>query len=695
MSELCPSQKQNFTSYVKEDFDEQHSSSQYEMKFVPGEIEVARVNNVNFFTTQCTKENKNMDEKQGALVITNFRICFLCKEFEQEETTANQKNMFLGKYDVSLSNVDKIVQLTDKKQRAVNPQIKNSSKIETIKIVCKNFRYFTLGFKNAGIGKGKYIADALVKFAFPTKHNLLFLYNYKEKYYSSIRYVSMFDNKCDWIKEVKRCGSESGWRVLTRDRMEIDSSLPMHYVVPRHLSDVEYVNISKSFRNGRSAIWVWSVGNANLVRMAELKPEIASPTIENTLLEHVRKCDPSKRAPHLMELSKLLPRIQEVNFAYLKLRKLCTPETDSDFMAQDSRFQTLLEKTYWLLYVSVCLKQSVEAAKLLMVGQTVVLQELNGRDMSCVISSLVQLLLDSSFRTINGFQTLIQKEWISLGHPFSDRIGHVCGNADEQSPLFILFLDCVWQLLNQFPEKFEFSETFLTSLWDSVFLPIFDTFQFNCETERQIAQLNDRIVLRPVWDWGEQFSDKDIALFTNPLYRKNALDNLNIYNRTTLQNDVTENKNVGDIIKEINKPAPDIPMISFIEPSCALKDIEIWQQCYFRWIPFLEIQNGGFPHIDLFNRSVQNNIILLQKLLIGGNISSSEEKLLPSKEFALNSKNKIEANDGSGIDESKIQFINSFFPFTSNAMYTDFLDILFTNEDILCDGSIIDSTSLS
>lgn len=77
-----------------------------------------------------------------------------------------------------------------------------------------------------------------------------------------------------------------------------------------------------------------------------------------------------------------------------------------------------------------------------MMGRTVVLQELNGRDMSCVISSLVQLLLDSSFRTINGFQTLIQKEWISLGHPFSDRIGHVCGNADEQSPLFILFLDC-------------------------------------------------------------------------------------------------------------------------------------------------------------------------------------------------------------------------------------------------------------
>lgn len=32
--------------------------------------------------------------------------------------------------------------------------------------------------------------------------------------------------------------------------------------------------------------------------------------------------------------------------------------------------------------------------------------------------------------------------------------------------------------------------------------------------------LQRRLILRPVWDWGEQFSDKDLALFTNPLYKK-------------------------------------------------------------------------------------------------------------------------------------------------------------------------------
>lgn len=26
--------------------------------------------------------------------------------------------------------------------------------------------------------------------------------------------------------------------------------------------------------------------------------------------------------------------------------------------------------------------------------------------------------------------------------------------------------------------------------------------------------------MRPVWDWGEQFSDKDIRLFSNPFYKK-------------------------------------------------------------------------------------------------------------------------------------------------------------------------------
>jgi myotubularin-related protein 10/11/12 len=140
--------------------------------------------------------------------------------------------------------------------------------------------------------------------------------------------------------------------------------------------------------------------------------------------------------------------------------------------------------------------------------------------MCCVISSLVQLLLDPHWRTIVGFQSLIQKEWVSLGHPFCDRIGHIVSDSNERGPLFLLFLDCCWQLLQQFPEDFEFGETFLTTIWDSVFIPVFDTFQFNSEHDRYQAMRNEKLIPRPVWDWAEQFHEKDIALFSNPLYRK-------------------------------------------------------------------------------------------------------------------------------------------------------------------------------
>lgn len=109
---------------------------------------------------------------------------------------------------------------------------------------------------------------------------------------------------------------------------------------------------------------------------------------------------------------------------------------------------------------------------------------------------------------------------------FSDRLGHVINKTTtEQSPLFLLFLDSVWQLLQQFPERFEFTETFLTTLWDSAFLAIFDTFQFNCDLDRVNAAAQEQVILRPLWDWAEQFNERDILLFLNPLYKRaNPID---------------------------------------------------------------------------------------------------------------------------------------------------------------------------
>lgn len=58
--------------------------------------------------------------------------------------------------------------------------------------------------------------------------------------------------------------------------------------------------------------------------------------------------------------------------------------------------------------------------------------ELDGRDICCVVSCLTVLLLDPYFRTLNGFQSLIQKEWVIMGHAFCTRLSHVYSEEDNQ-----------------------------------------------------------------------------------------------------------------------------------------------------------------------------------------------------------------------------------------------------------------------
>lgn len=60
------------------------------------------------------------------------------------------------------------------------------------------------------------------------------------------------------------------------------------------------------------------------------------------------------------------------------------------------------------------------------------LAEGDGRDMCCIVASLVQVLLDPYWRSLRGFQTLIQKEWVVLGHPFCTRLAHVFSAESEQ-----------------------------------------------------------------------------------------------------------------------------------------------------------------------------------------------------------------------------------------------------------------------
>ena len=101
---------------------------------------------------------------------------------------------------------------------------------------------------------------------------------------------------------------------------------------------------------------------------------------------------------------------------------------------------------------------------------------------------MTQILLDPFYRTINGFAVLVEKDWLSFGHQFALRNGlnKKPGSSDDQnSPIFLQFLDAVHQLLLQSPNSFEFNEKFLLFLAKNYNLNLYGTFMFNNDKHRK------------------------------------------------------------------------------------------------------------------------------------------------------------------------------------------------------------------
>lgn len=50
--------------------------------------------------------------------------------------------------------------------------------------------------------------------------------------------------------------------------------------------------------------------------------------------------------------------------------------------------------------------------------------------------------------SVPGFEELIEREWLSAGHPFQSRYesGPFASKSRDNHPTFILFLDCVYQV---------------------------------------------------------------------------------------------------------------------------------------------------------------------------------------------------------------------------------------------------------
>ena len=105
---------------------------------------------------------------------------------------------------------------------------------------------------------------------------------------------------------------------------------------------------------------------------------------------------------------------------------------------------------------------------------------------------------------MHGFARLIEKDWLTVGHKFSDRLradslqlsADKPPKADQVSPIFLQFIECVWQLTQQYPFAFEFGETFLTDLYEEAMIGRFATFLYNTDHDRRSKQSKWQVLWR-------------------------------------------------------------------------------------------------------------------------------------------------------------------------------------------------------
>ena len=77
----------------------------------------------------------------------------------------------------------------------------------------------------------------------------------------------------------------------------------------------------------------------------------------------------------------------------------------------------------WYQYALTLLQARKSIANQVLLENSVLVKCHSGADKSLILVSLVQIILNPTFRTFKGFEELVMRVWVYGGHPFSSRQG--------------------------------------------------------------------------------------------------------------------------------------------------------------------------------------------------------------------------------------------------------------------------------
>ncbi|XP_027390392.1 myotubularin-related protein 1 isoform X1 [Bos indicus x Bos taurus] len=483
-----------------------------------------------------------------------------------------------------------------------------------IEIVCKDMRNLRLAYKQEEQSKLG-IFENLNKHAFPLSNGqTLFAFNYKEKF--PVNGWKVYDP----VSEYKRQGlPNESWKISkVNSNYELCDTYPAIIVVPTSVKDDDLSKVAAFRAKGRIPVlsWIHPESQATITRCSQplVGPNDKRCKEDEKYLQTIMDAnaqahkliifdarqnsvaDTNKAKGGGYESESAYPNAElmflEIHNIHVmreslrKLKEIAYPAID------EARWLSNVDGTHWLEYIRMLLAGAVRIADKVESGKTsVVVHCSDGWDRTAQLTSLAMLMLDSYYRTIKGFEALIEKEWISFGHRFALRVGHGNDNhADaDRSPIFLQFIDCVWQMTRQFPSAFEFNEFFLITILDHLYSCLFGTFLCNCEQQR----LKEDVSTKTVSLWS--YINSQLDEFSNPFF-------------VNYENHV-------------------------LYPVASLSHLELWVNYYVRWNPRMRPQTPTHQNLKellAVRAELQKRVEDLQREVAARASASSERGSSPS-----------------------------------------------------------------
>jgi myotubularin-related protein 1/2 len=475
----------------------------------------------------------------GTLVITKHELIFA----DEKETQLSQKKHRLPhETDSSKLPLHMIARLDRNKQL---PTI--------LDIRCKDLRLMRIRFKDANSS----ISVCNLVHTLCANRTEFFAFHNKEEFRGTTNGWDVFN----WSEEFfVRQGLGPEWKLVddVNEHWQLCRTYPSQFVVPASVKPCTLRAAAKFRSHNRfpALCWHHPLNKATLSRCSQpmvglmQQRSIADEQMVKAIADlnpngkvmYIIDCRPWVNAyanaargagtekmiyyPNCQLSFMNIDNIHTMRESFRQMVELCHRQKDYRWFSSLEGTRYLLENQSWLAHTSLVLQAAAKIARLIDKKKSSVLVHCSdGWDRTTQLVALAQVILDPYYRTIEGFEVLVEKEWLAFGHKFDCRSGHVHQaffETSECSPIFLQFMDCVFQLMHQFDTEFEFNEQFLITIMDHVYSCKYGTFLYNNERQRVHRDLRNKT--KSLWT----YLNHDQKYFLNRFYQQGegALDGI-------------------------------------------------------------------------------------------------------------------------------------------------------------------------